>query len=584
MTTRYYTYKRQVILGANQVVKFLKGKGYYAAAAAAVIIGGGVIGGVTGGGGSGCTNAALGCVTASVGTTTTTPGGTLGGVTTANLWLTAPSDSTSGQVCTRSSSVSYATAFAANHTCPATSQFLDTAVGAASMGDTIGVPGGKYFAISKQIISYRSGLNNKGCDPLGTWGAVNTTNCIRFAPASGAQVYFNNDIENHSSDIWWDGSYTGTVTDRSARTYSFKFASYAVENDDSPSGTPVDHDIATGMWVQWEHISGCHFCQYSQMQNGPRIHVEEIGCNNNQDDFATVDGTDGSSWPVNPSDATHLPSVGVPTGYNGSGNETNFSSRNGADDANIVVDNTYFYYTNNASGTQCDPHDGGMFLRGGIDSMLLSDNIWTQNMIYDIQVQDITGLPNNGLTIQNNWFGSPVDTMRSALAGSTGCPGVGCNGPGGDLETFGPAIQVDAAASSWIVRYNSFGQGQLDMNFSGLAGGCGSGVFPSWQVYGNAGTLATCNGGSCSSASGTTFAYNVWDGGTCGATDATATIANVFNNTGVGTTLNYALKGGNGSTTADNFVPSGALTPAGLGAINASSRGNAPYDAGSYTR
>src|SRR5262249_49726610 len=149
----------------------------------------------------------------------------------------------------------------------------------------------------------------------------------------------------------------------------------------------------------------------------------------------------------------------------------------------------------------------------------LADNIWSQNWVYDIQVQDVGSQPsgsNQGLTIENNWFGDPVTNMRSATAGTAGCPATGCNGTTGDTQPVGGAIEVDTNTSNWTIRYNSFSD-SADIKIC-YTGACST---SNWQVYGNTGYIPhdNGNGGATCGQTGVTFNYNVWVGGTCSATD-----------------------------------------------------------------
>lgn len=543
-----------------------------------------------------------------------TGGGTLGGVSFANLWITKTGDTggsctaTSGTGLTYSVALNGPTGTGPNVTCPTTGQWLDRAVSTAGLGQTIGMKQGVYNTAG-QSIGYESRLRNLGCDPLGTWGAINTTNCIRIAPAAGEQIFWNGHWENYASDLWFDGSATGTVTDKLSRKYSFKTDNLDMENSGTPANG-LDHDTFTGWWSQGMYMGGCQNCRMSQGMVGPRIHVERVNTPVCPNGVLTVDGTDGTSWPVNPSDATHLPSVGVPTGYTGDGQIPSFEGRNGTADANDVVDHYYFYYASDASdagvtgttNSECDPHDGGFYLRAGypagIQGLTIADNIWQQTITYDIQVQAV-GCPNgvdtsifcrnDNIIIENNWFGTPVGNSRSTTAGSQGClpsdpTAFRCNGVNGPITpASGGAIQVDMQVNGWIVRYNTFAPtDQLNLNYANLCGGCS---FNNMQVYGNLGAAITYNGGACSTIPGSSnvFSHNLWtNGSACNGTDGSGTASNIYTDTGI-TTENYLLKGAAGSTAADNFV-SGAGTTAPSGSIDGGAIGSSPWDAGSQQR
>lgn len=171
--TRFYTFKRQVVLHAGQVVKFLKGKGYYAAAAAVIVIaGGGVVAGGcscvipdVGGGGTTITS------TTTTITSTTTGGGSWTPVASANIEVNA---ATGNDSCTREPTAS--TPLTSGHICAT----WDKANLIAQNGDIIAVDGGTAY-------------NGDGTNSVPLENDVSRTSFATFACGNSIPVTLNAD-------------------------------------------------------------------------------------------------------------------------------------------------------------------------------------------------------------------------------------------------------------------------------------------------------------------------------------------------------------------------------------------------------
>jgi chitodextrinase len=167
---------------------------------------------------------------------------------------------------------------------------------------------------------------------------------------------------------------------------------------------------------------------------------------------------------------------------------------------NIVLDGLYIHDQNSEDLNNC--HMGGLFLVSG-GPITLQNSVFSQNVVYQIQIQDFTNAsccgmdfgPPHDLTIQNNWFGPPVTGLAD---------------PGGDQANDNqPELQFDTRNSTcWkniLIRNNSVTNG-IDMSFDNPS------CYQNVRVVGNVGGIQPCF-------SGVVFGYNAWVGGTCASTD-----------------------------------------------------------------
>jgi hypothetical protein len=161
---------------------------------------------------------------------------------------------------------------------------------------------------------------------------------------------------------------------------------------------------------------------------------------------------------------------------------------------NVTLDRMIIHnQTRDAAGAVSDCHFGGFFLNT-VNGLTIQNSVFSQNAVYNIQVQNFGGVPPaTRVTIQDNWFGCPVDWLYE---------------PAGDTTCDNQAdIQFNAASSfsNWLIRHNSFG--------GGIWAGFDGSSFDDFRVLGNAGSAPS----SCYQ--GMTFAYNAWERARCSSTD-----------------------------------------------------------------
>lgn len=149
-----------------------------------------------------------------------------------------------------------------------------------------------------------------------------------------------------------------------------------------------------------------------------------------------------------------------------------------------------------ASAAQAGCHYGGLFVVSARD-VTIRESVFTENIVYNIQVQNYVGEPTTDVLIQNTWFGCPVLAVSEA-------PAKTCNGQA--------SIQFNAAStfSDWLIRYNSFAASD-SVNADG-----GRASFSNVRFVGNAGQRP---GNDVCGRTGTAFSSNAWVGSTCGPSD-----------------------------------------------------------------
>src|SRR4051794_9227728 len=191
--------------------------------------------------------------------------------------------------------------------------------------------------------------------------------------------------------------------------------------------------------------------------------------------------------------------------------------------SNIVLDGLRIHDQNSENLNSC--HMGGLFLISG-GPITLRNSTFSRTVVYDIQIQNFTtasccGMnygPVHDLTIENNWFGTPVTGLADPSGGNAG-----------DNQ---PDVQFDPRnGECWknvLVRFNSFTNGP-DLGFDNPP------CFQNVRVLANVGIAEPCF-------SGVTYGYNAWVGGACAASDVS--IGSLpYKSTAVGSE-NYDLAGG----------------------------------------
>lgn len=313
------------------------------------------------------------------------------------------------------------------------------------------VAGGTYPG---QVIGSRAATRNlsPGCAP------GSTANCIAFVPAAGAAVTINGVLEVRGSSVWVAGtaSPSSGVPSRN-RSFNIKVTGYVDTEADSASNYP-DHVILEGIDATSFGVFNVNTATFRNMDVGP----------------ATV--TNGCA---------------IREG-NGIENKIGFGGGITYVPRNITIDGLLIHNQNGDAGRiASDCHFGGLFIVT-VDGLTIRNSVFSQNVVYNIQIQNFGGAPApTNVTLENNWFGCPVDWIYVSTTR--------CNGQAD--------IQFNAASnfSNWLFRYNSF------------AGGLGQYVdgasYSNVRVVGNAGS------GPSRCYAGWTFGYNAWDTGGCSATD-----------------------------------------------------------------
>jgi hypothetical protein len=196
----------------------------------------------------------------------------------------------------------------------------------------------------------------------------------------------------------------------------------------------------------------------------------------------------------------------------------------GAVPYNITVVGNYIH-DQNGDNPVSGCHFGGLFLIAGHD-MTFARNTFARNVVYDIQVQNFTGVyggtPSN-VTIENNWFVGPVEWL-----------------PQDTTFDRQPNVQLDCRAnacsySNWLIRFNSFYAG-VSLAFDG------STTLSNVRVVGNVGRS------SYGCQAGASFAYNLWLSDACGSDRLTSTLPYLNNSI---SSPDFHLTGG----TAVDLVP-----------------------------
>jgi len=192
----------------------------------------------------------------------------------------------------------------------------------------------------------------------------------------------------------------------------------------------------------------------------------------------------------------------------------------------VTIDGAALHDMTTVNSVSC--HNGGLNIVGST-YLTLENNRFYRNMVYDIEFDDFTGsFPLHDITIQNNWFDAPTGAQDGAGGCSTG---VNCAGEA-DVQVKWNGV----AATSWLVRYNSFANG-FAPEWDGPPPS-----YSSFRVVGNAGGNAWSGSGwmACLPVgkSGVSYGYNAWVGeDNLGSAPSTAKC--VSTDVSLGPTANY---------------------------------------------
>ena len=330
----------------------------------------------------------------------------------------------------------------------------DRAYQVARPGEIVQVAGGQY---PEQDISPRSSTRNlsPGCAP------ATTSKCIVFQPAPRARVSVAGPITIRGSSIWIRGNVTptGGIPSR-GRNYSITLQGFVDTEATSESVFP-DHVIVEGVKAISFGVFNTKTATFRDMDVGP----------------ATVGG--GCRITQGP----------------GFENKIGLGGGITVEPTNVTIDRVIIHNQNrNEDGANSDCHFGGLFVVT-VDGLTIRNSVFSQNAVYNIQVQNFSGPPAQDVRIENNWFGCPVGWLYdTANGGERACDG--------QVD-----IQFNAASlfQNWLIRYNS------------LAAGIGQ--YVPGASYQNVRIVGNVTGGFSDCYQGMTFAYNASEGRTCGATD-----------------------------------------------------------------
>lgn len=330
----------------------------------------------------------------------------------------------------------------------------DRAYQVARPGEIVQVAGGQY---PEQDIAPRASTRNlsPGCTP------TSTSKCIVFQPAPRARVSVNGPITVRGSSVWIRGSATpaGGIPSR-GRSYSITTGGYVDTEATSESVFP-DHVIVQGVKAVSFGVFNTKTATFRDMDVGP----------------ATVGG--GCRIVQGP----------------GFENKIGYGGGITVEPTNVMIDRVLIHNQNrNEDGANSDCHFGGLFVVT-VDGLTIENSVFSQNAVYNIQVQNFSGPPAQNVRIENNWFGCPVEWLYDTAIGGEGA----CDGQAD--------IQFNAASPfrNWLIRYNS------------LASGIGQ--YVPGASYQNVRIVGNVAGGFSDCYQGITFAYNATGSRTCGATD-----------------------------------------------------------------
>lgn len=411
---------------------------------------------------------AAGNNTTSSGVSVTVSNGASFGVTVANFWV----DTTPG-TCTRQTTPG---AYVDAQSCTDP----PTAYASASAGDVIGVKAGTYSA--NWEFAYRAAFANSTCDPLGAWGSVVTSSCVKVEPAQSENVTLNGHITSYSGGVWVRGSVTNSVTapqSYETRTFNITVNGYVNTEANSVTNYP-DHVTFQGIDAKQIGAFSSKYVAFSEVDAGPQV----MGTN------CAINGSFGGSL---------------------AGNNTAYGGGITVTPEFILFHRVLFHgASRDANGKASDCHTGGFFLKGGTD-LVFRQSVWLHNSVYNVQIQSVGGAPIGSLTFENNWFGCPVGWVAGGANPGDPLTDSNCNGQS-DIQ-----FNAISAFSNIKICFNSFHGGVSA--FDGA-------TFSNARMCGNAGSVPSV--GVCAD-SGWTGDYNVWQGGTCWANDSTiAALTDLF--------------------------------------------------------
>ena len=368
--TRFYTYKRQVVLHAGEVLKFMKGKGYYAAIAGVIVIGGGVIG------------KSCACIIP-----IQSGGGAWTPVSTANIKVTTTgNDST----CTRHSSL---TALGSITDPCAT---LDKANTLAQNGDTVAVMGGSYPVDGSRIDSNPNSI--------------------------GGQALLLVNDNTRTSDA------TFACGDTTAVTTPARFLLFVTQHVDITGGCFNFHkvlmgDLVTGYWGSGkvctnETVNAAHMDIFNIAGPCNNIAVTNSTIGPSVACYASGTGTTGQQCHANGTGSFGTPTYTGEQYYldSGSGNNdccTEPKVHDGGSSGSVTPENITItgnqFYGFSSRDPDGGPHAGCLWLGDGAQNVTVTNNTFGECMTYMILFNDSSVTAD----VENNTMSTPKDAIRT---------------------------------------------------------------------------------------------------------------------------------------------------------------------------
>ncbi len=444
---------------------------------------------------------------------------------TANLFV-----DTDGGSCTYFAT---ATAYSSSQACGD----LNSAFQKAAPGNKIIVEGGKYPYVT---LAYRSSLQNlsPGCNPYGEWGTPSTSKCIEIV--ANGDVTFRG-LTNQASSVWMHGNVTGgelgtgSVAAFKARSYNLH-----ITNSDLIGNPPAGAD----------QDANCN-CKSSNFQLARNVTTTD---RSKRPDHVVFSGIDSDTASTYGASYVLLRNADVGPMWDDTPNRGS-SSGSGPDvpriwnqglagsPDHVVWDSVFVHEVNRTMWCDINNacHPDGLYVTDGEGITLRNigmSQVTGVGLFFEHFSSDTYGSHN--VTIENSWFGCLVNSYPdSPSTARTTCGG----GVPFSIKNCGYNGCVN-----WLVRYNSW-----------YAISAAQTSYTNVRFVGNAGKQPSGSSALCTAVSWTYNAFYTTSGGSnCGTTNVntgSSSPGSLFVNVSPGQE-NFHLSGANGSTAADNLVPS----------------------------
>jgi chitodextrinase len=286
--------------------------------------------------------------------------------------------------------------------------------------------------------------------------------------------------------------------------------------------------VASGLHTLTFFINGASDITLRDSEVGPFL-----ACYGRSQPRRTVDGPDT----VCPDDPPYYPYAN--TGSTAGGYEPKIGpdgAQVGSTPTNITLERLYFHDHNssnikNGDGEGGSFHSGCLFIVSG-SNITVRSSIFRQCVVYDIQIQDFTtkdccGMqygPVRGLTLENNWFGQPVNAVGQAGTVVEGSCGASFSCRTNEVSDNQAAVQfsprnVGSAPSPYwrdiLIRFNSIQGGIFWSDGSDTTM-----TFSNVRVVGNAGRGNINVGANCANTPGLVYDFNAFTNTVCGDPDS----------------------------------------------------------------